>query len=62
MTVANALGLGVQVGGLLGGAAVAWLFGPAFSIEFAPEVGKKFLMDRPPIAKLLSPWLKQKGD
>ncbi|KAG0568173.1 hypothetical protein KC19_6G000200 [Ceratodon purpureus] len=51
-----------HVGGLLGGAALAWLLGPAFSFESAPEVGKKFLLDRPPIAKLFSPWSEQKGD
>jgi hypothetical protein len=52
----------LQVGGLLGGAAVAWLLGPAFSFETVPEVGKKLLLDRPPIAKLLSPWSKKEGD
>jgi hypothetical protein len=52
----------LQVGGLLGGAAVAWLLGPVFSFETVPEVGKKLLLDRPPIAKLLSPWSKKEGD
>lgn len=49
----------MQVGGLLGGAAVAWLIGPAFSFDFAPGSGKKQLFDRPPIARLISPWSKQ---
>lgn len=51
-----------HVGGLFGGAAVAWLLGPAFSFEYAPKLGKKLLLDRPPIAKLLSPWSKEKSD
>jgi membrane associated rhomboid family serine protease len=51
-----------HVGGLLGGAAVAWLCGPALSIESTPGAGKKYLLDNPPIAKLLSPWSSQKGD
>jgi len=48
-----------HVGGLLGGAAVAWLIGPALSFDFAPGSGKKQLFDRPPIARLISPWSKQ---
>eukprot|EP00250_Pteridium_aquilinum_P006060 c16046_g1_i1 orf=112-1176(+) len=42
-----------HLGGLVGGAAISWLVGPAFSYKRVPEERKMVLVDRPPISYLL---------
>lgn len=42
-----------HVGGLIGGASLSWLLGPALSFK-STEEGRKELVDKPPIAYILS--------
>lgn len=43
-----------HLGGLFGGAAVAWLVGPALSFQSQPGGGQRFLIDQPPLTRFMS--------
>lgn len=42
-----------HLGGLMGGAAISWLLGPAFAFRHSPGAEKSVLVDQPPISYLL---------
>nr|AIY60749.1 rhomboid protein Ginbi_RBL10 [Ginkgo biloba] len=42
-----------HIGGLIGGASLSWLLGPALSFESTCEGGRRVLVDRPPISYFL---------
>jgi len=44
----------LQLGGLFGGAAVAWLVGPALSFQSQPGGGQRLLIDQPPLTRFMS--------
>lgn len=44
----------LQLGGLFGGAAVAWLVGPALSFQSQPGGGQRLLVDQPPLTRFMS--------
>lgn len=43
-----------QVGGLLGGAAMSWLLGPALKYEYTSADGSRIFSDRAPIFHLIN--------
>lgn len=43
-----------HVGGLLGGAAISWLLGPALKYEFTSDDGFRIFSDRAPIFHLIN--------
>ncbi|CAK9218967.1 unnamed protein product [Sphagnum troendelagicum] len=43
-----------HLGGLFGGAAVAWLVGPALSFQSQPGGGQRLLIDQPPLTRFMS--------
>lgn len=42
-----------QVGGLIGGAAVSWLLGPAWELDAVSRDGRKIFADKAPIFSLI---------